>query len=114
MFQYIITRPKTYFNKQATQPLEISLSQQRETHFSPFPLTDFLHLFLHFFSPCVTLVTAKKTKLLLGCARGCARVRVLRAGAKTSAFSTDFFRFSFPPGFSEWIFRVDFPREFIA
>lgn len=43
-----------------------------------------------------------------------ARVRVLREGAKTSAFPTDLLRFSFPPGFSEWIFRVDFPREFIA
>ena len=60
MFQYIITKPKTYFNKQATQPLKIGLSQQRETHFSPFPLTVFLHLFLLLFPPCVTLVTAKK------------------------------------------------------
>ena len=110
MFQYIITRPKTYFNKQATQPLKIGLSQQRETHFSPFPLTDFLHLFLHFFSPCVTLVTAKKRN----CCSIRASMRALRAGARTSAFPTDLLRFSFPPGFSEWIFRVDFPRGFIA
>ena len=94
------------------QPLKIGLSQRRETHFSPFPLTYFLHLF----SPCVTLVTAKKTKLLLGCARGCARVRALRVGAKTSAFFTNFFaslfRQFFPSGFFEMIFHVNLLLRF--
>ena len=45
-----------------------------------------------------------------------ARVRVLRAGAKTSAFSTDFFaslfRQVFPSGFFELIFRVNLSLRF--
>ena len=61
-------------------------------------------------SPCVTLVTAKKRNY---CSIR-ASMRALRAGERTSALPTDLFRFSFPPGFSEWIFRVDFPRGFIA
>ncbi len=45
-----------------------------------------------------------------------ARVRVLRAGAKTSAFSTDFFaslfRRGFPSGFFDLIFRVNLSLRF--
>ena len=58
--QYITATPEIDFNRQAVQSLNISVSQQRKTLFSSFPLTGFLHLFLHLFPPCVTLVTAKK------------------------------------------------------
>ena len=83
-----------------------SAYHNNEKHIFALPLTYFLHLF----SPCVTLVTAKKRN----CCSIRASMRALRAGARTSAFPTDLLRFSFPPGFSEWIFRVDFPRGFIA
>ena len=60
MFQYITATSGIDFNRLAVQSLNISVSQQRKTLFSSFPLTGFLHLFLHLFPPCVTLVTAKK------------------------------------------------------
>ena len=60
MFQYITATSGINFNRLAVQSLNISVSQQRKTLFSSFPLTGFLHLFLHLFPPCVTLVTAKK------------------------------------------------------
>ena len=81
------------------------ITPTRNTLFA-LPLTYFLHLF----SPCVTLVTAKKRN----CCSIRASMRALRAGPKTSALPTDLLRFSFPPGFSAWIFRDDFPRGFIA
>ena len=60
MFQYITATSGIDFNRLAVQSLNISVSQQRKTLFSSFPITGFLHLFLHLFPPCVTLVTAKK------------------------------------------------------
>ena len=90
-----------------------SAYHNNEKHtFRPFLLRLFF-IFFSSFSLLVWHLWQQKNEIAV---RMRARVRVLRAGAKTSAFSTDFFaslfRQVFPSGFFELIFRVNLSLRF--
>ena len=90
-----------------------SAYHNNEKHtFRPFLLL-FSSIFFSTFSLLVWHLWQQKNEIAV---RMRARVRVLRAGAKTSAFSTNFFaslfRQVFPSGFFELIFRVNLSLRF--
>ena len=104
-FEYILTDKRFNHSKSAYR--------NNEKHiFCPFLLRLFF-IFFSSFSLLVWHLWQQKNEIAV---RMRARVRVLREGAKTSAFSTDFFaslfRQVFPRGFFEMIFRVNLLLRF--
>ena len=98
-FEYILTNKRLNHSKSAYH------NNEKHT-FRPFLL-----LIFSTFSLLVWHLWQQKKR---NCCSIRASMRAIRAGARISALPTDLLRFSFPPGFSAWIFRVCFPRGFIA